>query len=219
MNIRFYNRLTRSVDPFEPLAPPVVKMYSCGPTVYDYAHIGNFRTFLFADLLRRTLELHGYDVHQVMNLTDVGHMTEDQLADGGGQDKMELAMGRLREAKKSGKVPDDAVADPGDPYQVARFYIDAFKRDAARLRLRVVTEGGADRNLPRATEYVTQMIGIIAKLIERGHAYVGGDGAVYYDVQSFPDYGRLSGNALEDLRGGAGGRVSDETQALIDRGT
>ena len=96
---RFYNTLTRSVETFSPIEPPVVRMYNCGPTVYDHAHIGNFRAFLFADVLRRYLSLVGHDVHQVMNLTDVGHMTDDQVADGAGQDKMQVAAQRLREAK------------------------------------------------------------------------------------------------------------------------
>ena len=98
-------------------------MYNCGPTVYDYAHIGNFRAFVFADVLRRFLELAGYQVStRSMNLTDVGHMTEDGLADGGGQDKMQVAIQRIKAAKKAGKVPDDAVADPNDPYQIAQFF-------------------------------------------------------------------------------------------------
>jgi len=90
-DLQFYDTLTKSIQRFEPVEPGKVYMYNCGPTVYDYAHIGNFKTFLFADVLRRFLELVGYDVHQVMNITDVGHMTDDQLADGGGQDKMAAA--------------------------------------------------------------------------------------------------------------------------------
>ena len=92
--MRFYNTLSHKVEDFVPLTPPVVRMYSCGPTVYDYAHIGNFRSFLFADVLRRLLELHDFDVMHVMNLTDVGHMTDDEQADGGGEDKMQLAAKR-----------------------------------------------------------------------------------------------------------------------------
>jgi cysteinyl-tRNA synthetase len=123
MDIRLYNTLTNQLDTFTPITPGRVLMYNCGPTVYDFAHIGNFRSFLFADLLRRTLEFHGYTVEQVMNLTDVGHMTEDAVADGAGQDKMELASQRLKQAKKQGKAD---VADPDDPYQVAQFFIDAL---------------------------------------------------------------------------------------------
>ena len=122
MELRFYNTLSHRIEAFEPVSPPVVTMYNCGPTVYDYAHIGNFRAFVFADVLRRFLEFVGCEVEQVMNITDVGHMTDDQLADGGGQDKMTVAVERMQQAKKSGKVPDDAVTDPTDPYQASRFF-------------------------------------------------------------------------------------------------
>ena len=211
MNIRFHNTLTRTVEPFVPFEPPRVLMYNCGPTVYDYAHIGNFRSFMFADLLRRFLELAGYDVHQVMNLTDVGHMTEDQLADGAGADKMQVAVERMVADKKAGKVPDGAVADPTDPYQIAQFYIDAFIEDARTLGLAVSDEYPG--NTPRATAHVPGMQALIETLLERGHAYVAEDGVVYYSIESFPEYGRLSGNTLEQLRAGGGGRVRDEHQA------
>ena len=136
--LRFYNSLTHALDEFEPLRPPTVTMYNCGPTVYDFAHIGNFKTFLFADVLRRTLELFGHEVHQVMNLTDVGHMTDDQLADGGGEDKMQVAAQRLKEAKKAGQAHADSVSNPDDPYEVAEFYIQAFLDDYLRAGVRRV---------------------------------------------------------------------------------
>ena len=195
--IQFYNALTHQVEPFEPIEPGRVTMYNCGPTVYDFAHIGNFKTFLFADVLRRFLELAGFDVHQVMNLTDVGHMTDDQLADGGGEDKMAVAGQRLAEAKKAGQAHASEIADPKDPYQVAQFYIDAFLDDGRALGLKVADEAAA--NMPRATDHVTHMVAMIESLVDKGHAYVGADGAVYYDVQSFEDYGRLSGNPLDQL--------------------
>ena len=203
--IQFYNALTHQIEPFEPLEPGRVTMYNCGPTVYDFAHIGNFKTFLFADVLRRFLELAGFDVHQVMNLTDVGHMTDDQLADGGGEDKMAVAGQRLAEAKKAGQAHASEIADPGDPYQVAQFYIDAFLDDGRALGLKVAHEAGT--NMPRATDHVSHMVTMIQTLVEKDHAYVGADGAVYYAVESFAAYGRLSGNALDQLKGGAGGRV------------
>ncbi len=209
MNIRFYNSLSHGVESFEPLEPSVVRMYNCGPTVYDYAHIGNFRSFLFADVLRRFLELAGYHVRQVMNVTDVGHMTDDQLADGGGEDKMQAAARRLKEAKKSGRAPVD---DPNDPYQIADYYTGAFRDDARALGMKIVDDDPS--HMPRATAYVRHMQDMIACLIERGHAYQAADGAVYFSVESFPDYGRLSGNTLDKLRGGAGGRVLDEHQAV-----
>ena len=213
--LRFYNTLTHRVEPFSPVAEGgdsgPVTMYNCGPTVYDFAHIGNFKTFLFADVLRRTLELVGHRVHQVMNLTDVGHMTQDQLADGGGEDKMQLAAARLASAKKAGDAHATAIDDPSDPYQVAQFYIDAFLDDARKLGLKVADE--FPQNMPRATAFVPQMIELIGELIDKGHAYRADDGAVYFSVQSFPDYGRLSGNSLDQLKGGAGGRVVAENQA------
>lgn len=212
LEIRFYNTLSHRVEVFTALEPPVVTMYSCGPTVYDYAHIGNFRAFLVADLARRFLELAGYEVRQVMNLTDVGHMTQDQVADGGGEDKMQLAVRRLQSAKKEGQLPPGAVADPTDPFQVARYFTEAFLRDARLVGLKVA--GEYPQRMPAASQYVGAMQDLIRRLIAKGHAYVAGDGAVYYDVQSFPQYGALSGNTVERLREGAGGRVSGENQAV-----
>ncbi len=211
IELRFYNTLTHRVERFEPINPPNVTMYNCGPTVYDFAHVGNFKTFLFADVLRRTLELVGYDVHQVMNLTDVGHMTMDQLADGGGEDKMQVAAERLLAAKKAGQAHAAAIDDPNDPYQVAQFYIDAFLDDAKALRLKVADE--YPRNMPRATEHVGEMAKMVATLIAKDHAYVADDGAVYYAVESFDGYGQLSGNSVAELRGGAGGRVLAQNTA------
>ena len=218
MNIHFYNTLTHSLEPFIPLEPPRVYMYNCGPTVYDFAHIGNFRAFVFADLLRRFLELTGHQVFQVMNITDVGHMTDDANADGGGQDKMAVAAQRLKEAKKSGQLPPGSVENPDDPYQIARYFTEAFLADAAKLNLKIAGDPrnahGIPRNMPRATDHVGRMIEIILKLVENNHAYRASDGCVYFDVQSFPDYGKLSGNTLDKLRGGAGGRVLDAHQSV-----
>jgi cysteinyl-tRNA synthetase len=206
-DIRFYNTLTHSTEAFVALEPPRVTLYSCGPTVYDFAHIGNFRTFVFADLLRRFLQASGYQVDQVMNITDVGHMTEDDLADGGGEDKMEASARRLREAKKAGTPAADAINDPSDPYQIARYYAEAFVEDAQALGLAVADE--YPQRMPFASDHVEGMKELVTRLIERDHAYVGADGVVYYSVESFPEYGRLSGNTLENLRTGSGGRVTE----------
>ena len=119
MDIQFFNSLTNKKEPFRTVEEGVVRMYSCGPTVYDFAHIGNFRSFLFSDVIRRFLEFAGYEVRHIMNITDVGHMTDDEAADGGGEDKMEKAMQRIKEDKKSGKVPEGAVENPNDPYPVS----------------------------------------------------------------------------------------------------
>ena len=210
MKIQFYNSLTHRLEEFQPLTPGIVRMYGCGPTVYDYAHIGNFRTFLFTDLLRRFLEFAGFDVRHVMNITDVGHMTDDANADGAGQDRMQAAAARIREDKKTGKVPAGAIENPNDPYQIAQFYTDVFLDDARQLGYKVAFE--YPQRMPKATDHIAGMIEMIKQLIQRAHAYVASDGVVYFDVQSFPRYGELSGNSLDNLQSGAGGRVSDENQ-------
>ena len=208
MNIRLYNSLTNQYEDFEPLAPGKVSMYSCGPTVYDFAHIGNFRSFLFGDLLRRTFELFDYDVHHVMNITDVGHMVEGEA------DKMTEAAERVKVNKKEGRVPDGAINNPDDPYQIADYFMEAFLEDGKRLGYKVAYE--FPENVPRATDHVTGpagMIGMIEKLLQRGHAYIADDGVVYYNVESFPSYGALSGNSLEKIKSAAGGRVNEADQA------
>ena len=205
MNIQFYNSLTNRLERFESLEPGKIRMYSCGPTVYDFAHIGNFRTFLFGDVLRRFLVLVGYDVNQVMNITDVGHMTD------GEEDKMTQAAARMKENKKSGRVAEGAVENPDDPYQIAEYYTKAFLDDARKLGYKVAFE--YPQKMPKATDHISGMLAMIKRLIDRGHAYVADDGVVYFSVESFPAYGKLSGNTLEHLQTGAGGRVSDENQS------
>ena len=190
MALRFYNTLTRTVQDFTPLKDRKVGMYNCGPTVYNYATIGNFRAFMLADLLHRYLKFKGFQVTQVMNLTDVGHMTTD--ADEG-EDKMEKA------ARQAGK----------DPWQIAEFYAQAFFADIASLRITPATV------YPRATQHVPEMIELIRKLIDRGHAYTAGDG-IYYSVETFPSYGQLSGNTIEKLEAGARIEVNPEKRNPAD---
>ncbi|NBU42096.1 MAG: hypothetical protein EBS51_15120, partial [Planctomycetia bacterium] len=214
--VRIHDTLSGKAADLAPLAGPAgpVTFYSCGPTVYDDAHIGNFRSFLNADVLRRTIELTGVPVRHVMNITDVGHMTDDAQADGGGEDKMAVAGRRLLEAKKAGTLPAGASIDPNDPLAIADFYATRFLEDARHLGLKVAIEAERDPSLmPRPTRWVPQMIAMVQGLIDRGHAYVARDGVVYFDVRSFPDYGKLSGNTLDALREGEGGRVSAENQA------
>ncbi len=234
MPLALHNTLTHKTDTFMPIEAGKVSFYSCGPTVYDFAHIGNFRSFLAADVLRRWLEspfcerttedgapeghafgAGGYDVTHVMNITDVGHMVDDAALDGGGEDKMEVARKRLLEDKKSGKLPEGAELNPDDPYAVAGFYADAFIDDARTLALKVVSE--ADERpelLPRPTRMIPQMVEMVLTLIDKGHAYVAGDGVAYFDTQSFPAYGALSGNTLDKIKSGAGGRVAEATQEI-----
>jgi cysteinyl-tRNA synthetase len=177
MAIRFYNTLTKQKEDFSPREKGVVRMYNCGPTVYSYPHIGNFRSFTFADVLRRWLEYRGFEVRQVMNITDVGHIAHD--ADEG-LDKMEEA---ARKAKK-------------DPWQIARHFEAIFMECRQKLGFLPAMAH------PRATEYIPEMIAIIEKLVAKGHAYVVKN-AVYYSVATFPNYGRLSGNLVDDLEAGA----------------
>jgi cysteinyl-tRNA synthetase len=221
---RIHNTLSRSLHSISVHRSAWLTFYSCGPTVYDDAHIGNFRSFLNADILRRTLELLGHRVKHVMNITDVGHMTEDSSADGGGEDKMAVAGRRLAEAKKSGKLPPGASTDidPSSPIAIADFYADRFLEDARHLGLKVAIEaeairtsgGNPDTLMPRPTRCIPQMVAMIEQLVSGGHAYVAQDGAVYFDVRSFPAYGRLSGNTLDHLREGAGDRIDAAHQAV-----
>jgi len=220
--MRLHNTATRRTEevPSRGGTAPV-SFYSCGPTVYDDAHIGNFRSFLNADVLRRSLELLGHRVVHVMNITDVGHMTDDAAADGGGEDKMAVAGRRIAEAKKSGKLPAGAVIDAADPVAIADFYANRFLEDARLLGLKVAHEaeavravgGDPGRLMPRPTRCIAEMVAMIGELVSRGHAYVAVDGAVYFDVRSFPAYGRLSGNTIDSLREGAGDRIDAANQA------
>jgi cysteinyl-tRNA synthetase len=152
-------------------------MYSCGPTVYRYVHIGNLRTFLLSDLVRRALEFEGHQVTQVMNITDVGHMTDE--ASDAGRDKMLLA------------VDDEGLS----PTEIAAKYTRAFLEDTALIGILPA------HVYPKATEHIPEMLELTQKLIERGHAYDVG-GTIYFDVRSFAEYGKLSGNTLEKLRAG-----------------
>ena len=169
------NTLTGKLEALEPQDPNYLRMYSCGPTVYSYAHIGNFRTFLTSDLIVRTARAIGWKVRYVSNITDVGHLTEDDMADASGEDKMAKAL-KSKEGEQFANV-----------FDLARYYADALEHDWNVLNL---LEPDVR---PRATEHITQQIEAIEKLIERGHAYETAD-AVYFDVASFKDYGKLSGN-------------------------
>ncbi len=181
--MKLYNTLTRKIDEFVPLESGLVKMYCCGPTVYSYPHIGNLRTYLNEDFLRRTLQRAGYQVQHVMNITDVGHLTSDADA---GEDKM------LKAAEK----------EKMDVMAVARKYEKSFfdqEKELHILRPTIVC---------RATEHVQDMIQFVKKLQEKGLAYLSG-GNVYFDTVKFGTYGRLSGQNLCGLQHGA--RVEEDT--------
>ncbi len=192
MPFRLQDTLTGETREFEPLEPGVVRMYNCGPTVYSSPHLGNYRAWTWPDVLRRALELAGYRVRQVMNLTDVGHLTLDDIESG--EDKLEAA------ARREGRTA----------WQIAERYIAEFFEVVERLNLRRAEA------YPRATDHVADMIEIIAGLIERGHAYVTEAGNVYFDVSTFPAYGRLSKNSVEDLVAGARVEVLTEKRHPAD---
>jgi len=191
--LRLMDTRTRQLEEIIPSTPGVLSIYACGPTVYRYAHVGNLRTFLLTDLLRRTAELLGLRVRLVQNITDVGHLQDDAAVDADGEDKL-LAQARLENR---------------DPFAIARFYEEAFHRD-----LRLLNVKPADA-YPRASECIDLMLSLIATLIDKDHAYVGEDGTVYFAAQSFQSYGAISGNRLEDLRAGHG--ASGESTATGKR--
>ena len=182
--MKLHDTLSGELREFEPLTPGKVRMYNCGPTVWKRAHLGNFRAYATADLVRRALEYLGYEVHQIMNITDVGHLTEDDVADARGEDKLQKEAARR-------KV---------DPWEIAREVEDWFHEDRKTLGMLDAHE------YPRATEHIPEMIEIIEGLIERGHAYAV-DGNAYFRVASFNRYGALSGNTTDKLEAGASGRV------------
>ncbi|MFL5657910.1 MAG: cysteine--tRNA ligase [Ktedonobacteraceae bacterium] len=175
--MRIYNTLSRSIEEIVPIEPGKIKMYSCGPTVYRYIHIGNLRTFTMADWMRRDFEYRGFEVLHVKNITDVGHMRQEVVDRG--EDKI------LAQARKEGKTS----------LQIAQFYTEAFHDDEAKLNILPASI------FPRATQHIPEMIAIIAGLLAKGIAYEV-NGYIYYDIKRFPGYGKLSGNQLENMLAG-----------------
>ena len=183
--IYLYSTLSRSKDLFRPLNPAKVGMYACGPTVYKDVHLGNFRTFIMTDWVRRMLEYNGYNVFLVSNITDVGHLQND--TDETGEDKLE------HEARLTGR----------NAYEIAAFYTEQYLRDSDALNIL------PPHLRPKATEHISEMQAMTDELIKQGHAYTT-NGNVYYNVNSFPGYGQLSGNTVENLRTGGHGRQQME---------
>lgn len=191
MEIKLYNTLSRSKETFTPLVPGKAGMYVCGPTVYTYAHIGNMRSYVFADLLRRMLEYNGYEVTHVMNITDVGHLVSD--ADEG-EDK--LVEGAKREKKT--------------PWEIAEFYTQDFMHSLEALNILTPTV------ICKATDHIEEMLEFVQALYDKGFAYrIEGEG-IYFDVTKLPDYGKLSGQNLEDLRAGARIEVNERKRHPAD---
>jgi cysteinyl-tRNA synthetase len=181
MNLEIYDTKSRQVLP---ILGKTISMYCCGPTVYRDVHVGNLRTFLLSDLIRRTLELNGVQVTLIQNITDVGHMAEDF----DGEDKI-LASSR---------------AEKTDPLTIARKYEASFHADLALLNILP-----ADK-YPRASDCIELMQEMIAQLVTQKNAYIGNDGSVYFDAKSFPEYGQLSGNRLDALKPGHRYEYTDE---------
>ncbi len=187
--LKFYNTLTREKEEFKPVGKAVT-MYSCGPTVYNYAHIGNLRTYVFMDEVRRVLKYNGYKLKGVMNITDVGHL----LSDGDdGEDKMAKAS---REQKKT-------------PWEIAEYYTEIFMRDIALLNI------GKPEIIAKATDHINDMIKYVEKLVELGYGYETSDG-IYFDISKFPEYGKLSRLNLDDQIAGARVEVNTEKRNPAD---
>lgn len=190
--LRIYNSLTKKIESFHPSSPLRVTMYACGPTVYDYATIGNFRTYILSDVLLRTLRFCKLQVTYVMNITDVGHLTGDNFGDAdSGEDKME------KSAKRLGK----------NAWEIAQFYTDAFIKDYELLRLE------KPLIFAKATENIPEQIVLIKKLEEEGFTYQITDG-IYFDTIKFPEYGELS--TLDEVRDGARVEINKEKRSSRD---
>ena len=175
--MKLYNTMDRKVEEFVPIEEGKVGMYCCGPTVYNYAHIGNLRTYIFEDILHRTLEEAGYRVKHVMNITDVGHLTGD------GDDGEDKLGKRSRETGKS-------------VWDIAAFYTDAFFADEKALNIK------RPNVVCKATDHIQEMIALIKRLEEKGHTYTAG-GNVYFSIDTIDDYGKLAGQKQEDKLSGA----------------
>ena len=187
MSIHLFNTLGRKKQAFAPLVPGKVGIYSCGPTVYDFASIGNFRSFLFADVLRRMFQANDYAVTQVMNITDVGHLVSD--ADDG-EDKLEKG------AKREGKSAWDVAAD----------YTKAFVEDSKKLNIEVPHVS------PKATDHIAEQIAFIEAIEKNGYTYSIADG-LYFDTSKLASYGELSGQSLEEKEGGSRVAIGDKKHA------
>ncbi len=188
--LKFYNTLSRQVEEFKPLHDNLVTMYTCGPTVYHYAHIGNLRSYLFSDLLKRTLLYFNYEVKQVINITDVGHLTDDG---DGGEDKIE----------KSARLESKSAEE------IADFYTNAFKNDIAKLNI-IEPEIWA-----KASDHIKEQIDLAKKLDEKGYLYRTSDG-MYFDTAKFSDYGRMAKLNLSGQEEGARVHINQEKRNPTD---
>ena len=189
------NTLSRKKELFVPIAPAVVKMYSCGPTVYDFAHIGNLRSYVFSDILKRTLLLNGYTVSHTINITDFGHLSGDG---DNGDDKMMIALKRENKPRTMKAIKE-----------IADHFTDAFKKDMDSLGVMPPTQ------YTRASEFMQEEIALVKVLDEKGYTYETSDG-LYFDISRFPTYGRLGNINLEALRDGARVETNPEKKHPAD---
>jgi cysteinyl-tRNA synthetase len=192
VTLRLRNTLSRTVEPVEPLEAGRVRMYTCGPTVYRFAHVGNLRSNLLADLIRRVLLYHGLEVVHVKNITDVGHLREDQFDRG--EDRMLVSAG----------LEHKTTAEIADAYEAA------FHADEALVNILPA------HVFPRATDHIEDMVWLAEALEDRGLAYATDARNVYYAVGAFAGYGRLSGNSLDDLRAGHRGEIEPDKRDPAD---
>ena len=188
--MKLYNTLSRKKEAFTPVKANLATMYTCGPTVYNYAHIGNMRAYIFMDLLRRSLKFSGFKIKTVLNITDVGHLLSD--ADDG-EDKMALA----------------AKAQKKTPLEIADYYTKVFFDDCARLNI------GRPEVVAKATDYIKEMIDYVVDLMDKGFAYEIDDG-IYFDVSKFPEYGKLSRLKLDSQQTGARVAINNQKRNGAD---
>lgn len=194
-SIKLYNTLTRKRDNFKPIKKGHAGVYTCGPTVYDYAHIGNLRSYIFADILKRVLAFNDYKVKHVMNITDVGHLVSDADA---GEDKMMKALKREKlEPTKSSM------------FKLANKYTRAFQTDIKKLNIKEPS------TWCKATDHIKEMVGLVKILLEKKYAYETST-AIYYDISKFKDYGKLAKLSLEQLEAGARVEVDPEKKNPLD---
>ena len=184
--MKLYDTKQREIVEITPLSPGVLKIYACGPTVYRDAHVGNMRTFLLTDLIKRFAQFQGLKVELIQNITDVGHMADDTGL--GGVDE--------GQGDTEDRVLAQAKTESLDALSIARKYEDKFHNDLKLLNIQTASK------YPRASESIELMIDLIKQLIDKNHAYVGKDGSVFFDAKSFPSYGQLSGNKLDELQPG-----------------
>ena len=183
--MKIYNTLPRKKEVFKPIKKDYIGLYTCGPTVYNYAHIGNLRTYIFEDILKRVLLYNSYKVKHVMNITDVGHLTSNEDK---GEDKMDIA------AKREKKTPEE----------IATFYTQAFKKDLLKLNI-------LEPDIwCKATEHISDMVKLVERIEKNGYSYVGKNGNVYFDTSKFKNYGNLAKLDLKSLKAGARTEIDEE---------